>query len=180
MFRINQRFTAFNGCQFLLGVCIATVSTVVPIFSSPRAISQTVVDTLPTPQLEKSNQPPRVEEVFVPRDLDFRVPEPSITQKFDSYLVYVDDPNPTQLEQIKQTIPTAFRRQHQGKTVIQAGVFSNQLNAIILAQKLQSFGITSHIFNLTTVKEVAVNTDKSKFYSVVVPTIVENNLRFNR
>ncbi len=168
MFRINQRFTAFFGCQFLLGVGIAT-STVIPLFSSPLAIAQTVVDTLPAPQLNKSKDSPGLEEVFVPRDLDFRAPEPSITQKADSYLVYIDDP--TQLEQIKQTIPTAFRRQLQGKTVIQAGVFSNQLNAISLAQNLQSFGITSYIFNLTTVKAVAVTTDKSRFYSVVVPTI---------
>ncbi len=165
MFRINQRFTALFGCQFLLGVCMATAATVAPIFSnsSSTAIAQTVVDTLPPPPLNKSNdRPPVLEEVFIPRDLDFRVP-PSIAQRVDSYLVYVDDANSIELEQIKQTIPTAFRRQHQGKTVIQAGVFRQEVNALSLVYKLQSFGIPSHVFNLTTDKEVALKIGTAKF-----------------
>ena len=115
MNRINQ-ITVFFGCQFLLGVLVA--------ISPTKLASQTVVDTLPALQLNKSKQPPVLEEVFVPRDLDFRVPNLAINQKFDSYLVYIDDANPTQLEQIKQTIPTAFRKQLQGKFVIQAGVLA--------------------------------------------------------
>ena len=167
MNRINQ-FIVFFSCQFLLGVFIA-------ISSTQLAKSETVVDTLPAPpQLNKSKKPQLLEEVFVPRDLDFRVPDLAINQKFDSYLVYIDDANPTQLEQIKQTIPTAFRRQLQGKFVIQAGVFSKELNATNLAQKLQATGITSHVFNLTTATEVKLNTDKSKLYSVVVPTITQD------
>ena len=164
MNRINQ-ITVFFGCQFLLGVFVA--------ISPTKLASQTVVDTLPALQLNKSKQPPVLEEVFVPRDLDFRVPNLAINQKFDSYLVYIDDANPTQLEQIKQTIPTAFRKQLQGKFVIQAGVFSKELNATNLAQKLLALGITPHLFNLTTATEVKLNTDKSKLYSVVVPTITQ-------
>lgn len=166
MFRINQRFTALFGCQFLLGVGMATAATVAPIFSnsSSTAIAQTVVDTLPPPpSLNKSNdRPPVLDEVFVPRDLDFRVP-PSIAQKADSYLVYIDNANSIELEQIKQTIPTAFRRQHQGKTVIQAGVFRQEVNAFSLVYKLQSFGIPAHVFNLTTDKEVALKIHTAKF-----------------
>ena len=159
MNRINQ-ITVFFGCQFLLGVCIA-------ISPYQFAIAQTVVDTLPTPpQLNKSNESQVVDEVFVPRDLDFRVPESTIAQKADSYLVYINADS-TGLEQVKQAIPTAFRREHQGKVVIQAGVFSKELNAISLTQKLQSFGITSHVFNLTTAQEVALTTSKSQFYSVI-------------
>lgn len=166
MNRINQ-ITVFFGCQFLLGVFVA--------ISPPQlAKSETVVNTLPPPQLNKSKEPQVLEEMFVPRDLDFRVPDLAINQKFDSYLVYIDDTNPTQLEQIKQTIPTAFRKQLQGKFVIQAGVFSKELNATNLAQKLQVLGITPHLFNLTTATEVKLNTDKSKLYSVVVPTITQD------
>jgi SPOR domain len=165
MNRINQ-ITVFFGCQFLLGALVA--------ISPPKLASQTVVDTLPPLQLNKSKQPPALEEVFVPRDLDFRVPDLAINQKFDSYLVYIDDANSTQLEQIKQTIPTAFRKQLQGKFVIQAGVFSKESNATSLAQKLQALGITPHLFNLTTATEVKLNTDKSKLYSVVVPTITQD------
>ncbi|MBC6435346.1 hypothetical protein FM036_37480 [Nostoc sp. HG1] len=77
MNRINQ-ITVFFGCQFLLGVFVA--------ISPPQLASQTVVDTLPAPpQLNKSNEPQVLEEVFVPRDLDFRVPDLAINQKFDSY-----------------------------------------------------------------------------------------------
>lgn len=158
MNRINQ-ITVFLGCQFLLGAFIVT-----PQF----AIAQTVVDTLPAPpQLDKSNQSQVVDEVFVPRDLDFRVPELPIAQKADSYLVYINDDNSTGLEQVKQAIPTAFRREHKGKIVIQAGVFSKELNAISLTQKLQSLGITSHVFNLTTAQEVALTTNQAQFYSVI-------------
>ena len=167
MNRINQ-FIVFFGCQFLLGVFVA-------ISPTQLAKSQTVVDTLPAPpQLNKLKKPQVLEEVFVPRDLDFRVPNLAINQKFDSYLVYIDDANPTQLEQIKQTIPTAFRKQLQGKFVIQAGVFSKELNATNLTQKLQALGITPHLFNLTTATEVKLNTDKLKLYSVVVPTITQD------
>ncbi len=151
MNRINQ-LTALFSCQFILGVCLV-----------PPTYTQTVVETLPPPpQLNKSKQSPVPEEVFVPRDLDFRVPDLPVAQKVDSYLVYIDNTSPTQLEQIKQTIPTAFRRQHQGKTVIQAGIFSKELNAINLAQNLQSQGIYSHIVNLTTAKEVALKIRKFK------------------
>ena len=111
MNRINQ-FIVFFGCQSLLGVFVA-------ISPTQLAKSQTVVDTLPAPpQLNKSKKAQVLEEVFVPRDLDFRVPNLAINQKLDSYLVYIDDANPTQLEQIKQTIPMAFRKQLQGKFVI--------------------------------------------------------------
>ena len=100
MNRINQ-ITVFFGCQFLLGVCIA-------ISPYQFAIAQTVVDTLPTPpQLNKSNESQVIDEVFIPRDLDFRVPESPIAQKVDSYLVYINDANSTRLEQVKQAISTA-------------------------------------------------------------------------
>ncbi len=173
MNRINQ-ITVFFSCQFLLGGCVTTAPTQAQTFSSPLTISQTVVETLPPlPQLNKSNSQV-VDEFFVPRDLDFRVPEIPTTQKVDNYLVYINNANSAQLEQVKQMIPTAFMRQYQGKSVIQAGVFGKELNAITLAQKLQSQGISPHIFNLTTAKEVALKTDSSKFYFVVIPTDVKD------
>jgi hypothetical protein len=162
MNRINQ-FAAKSSCQFILGLGIAAFLAQAQIFSSSKVIAQTVVDTIPTPQLNKSIASPGLEEVFVPRDLDFRAPQLSVSQKVDSYLVYIDDINPTQLEQIKKVIPTAFRRQHQGKAVIQAGVFSQQSNAISLVYKLQSQGIYPHLVNLTTAKEVAAKIGQSSF-----------------
>lgn len=157
MNRINQ-VTVLFSCQLILGGYIAT-PTQAEVISSPVAIAQTVVETLPPPHLNKSRS--HVDEVFVPRDLDFRVPPP-ITQKSGNYLVYINNANSIQLEQVKQIIPTAFRRQLQGKSVIQAGVFSKELNATSLAQKLQSQGISPRIFNLSTAKEVALIADKSK------------------
>lgn len=158
MNRINQ-VTVFFSCQLILGGYVATSPTQAQVFSSPVAIAQTVVETLPSPPLNKSTSQ---DEVFVPRDLDFRVPLP-ITQKAGNYLVYIDNTNPIQLEQVKQIIPTAFRRQLQGKYVIQAGVFSKELNATSLAQKLQYQGISPRIFNLTTAKEITLIANKSKF-----------------
>ena len=165
----TNRIAVFFSCQFILGLLVAAFPSQILLFSSPRAIAQTVVETLPPPpQLNKSKSQV-ADEVFVPRDLDFRVPEMINTQKTDSFLVYINAANPTQLEQIKQMIPKAFIRQHQGKSVIQAGVFGQELNAVVLAQKLQSQSISPHIFNLTTAKELALKTEKSKFYFVVIP-----------
>ncbi len=158
MNRINQA-TVFFSCQLILGGAIATFLPQAQVFSSPVAIAQTVVETLPSPPLNKSNSQ---DDVFVPRDLDFRVPQP-ITQKAGNYLVYINNVNSIQLEQVKQIIPTAFKRQLQGKYVIQAGVFSKELNATSLAQKLQYQGISPRIFNLTTAKEITLIANKSKF-----------------
>ncbi len=172
MNRINKT-AVFFCCQFILGLG-AVIPTLTQSFYSLSASAQTVVETLPPPpSLNKSN-PQIVDELFVPRDLDFRVPELPVAQILDSYLVYITNDDSTQLERVRQLIPTAFIRQHQGKSVIQAGVFSKNLNALNLAQQLQSQGINARIFNLTTAKEVAFKIDNSKFYSVVVPTNVSN------
>lgn len=163
MNRIHQ-FAAKSSCQFILGLGIAAFLTQAQtFFYSSKVIAQVVVDTIPTPQLSKSSASPRLEEIFVPRDLDFRAPQLPVSQNVDSYLVYIDNINPTQLEQIKKAIPTAFRRQHQGKTVIQAGVFNQQSNAVSLVYKLQSQGIYPRLVNLTTAKEVATKIHRSSF-----------------
>ena len=173
MNRINKT-AVFFCCQFILGLG-SVIPTITQSFYSLSASAQTVVETLPIPpSLNKSNEPQVVDEVFVPRDLDFRVPELPVAQTLDSYLVYIVNDNSSQIDRVKQLIPTAFIRQHQGKSVIQAGVFSKNLNALNLAQQLQSQGINARIFNLTTAKEVAFKIDNSKFYSVVVPTNVKN------
>lgn len=133
------------------------------------SFAQVVVETLPPDNLSKSSQQPP-DEVFVPRDLDFRVrSQPPVSPKSDRYLVYVNSPNSTQLEQVKQLEPGAFLRQYQGKSVIQAGVFSQQLNATNIAKQLQSQGIATHIINLSTGQEVALQRAMSKFYFVVIP-----------
>lgn len=134
------------------------------------SFAQVVVEMPPLSDLSKSSQQPP-DEVFVPRDLDFRVPQPQSpsSQKADSYLVYVNEPNSTRLEQVKQLEPAAFMRQFQGKSVIQAGVFSQQLNASNIARQLQSQGIATRIVNLSTGKEVALKSANSKFYFVVIP-----------
>lgn len=136
------------------------------------SFAQVVVETLPPlPDLAKSSQQQPPDEVFVPRDLDFRVPQaqPPSSPKADSYLVYVKEPNSTRLEQVKQLEPAAFMRQFQGKSVIQAGVFSQQLNAANITRQLQSQGIATRIVNLSTGKEVALKSANSKFYFVVIP-----------
>lgn len=174
MNRINQT-AVFFCCQFILGLGSVTSPTITQSFYSLSASAQTVVETLPpSPSLNKFNEPQVVDEVFVPRDLDFRVPEIPVAQTLDSYLVYINNDNFSQIDRVKQLIPTAFIRQHQGKPVIQAGVFSKDLNALNLAQQLQSQGINARIFNLTTAKEVTFKIDNSKFYSVVVPKNVRN------
>lgn len=138
------------------------------------SFAQVVVETLPPSNLSESN-PQLPDEVFVPRDLDFRVrSQPPSSPKSDRYLVYVNTPNSTQLEQVKQLEPAAFMRQYQGKSVIQAGVFSQPLNATNIAKQLQSQGIATHIINLSTGQEIALQKAISKFYFVVIPAGAED------
>lgn len=140
------------------------------------SFAQVVVETLPAENLSKSSQQPP-DEVFVPRDLDFRVrsqSQPASTPKAVNYLVYVNSPNSTQLEQVKQLEPAAFMRQYQGKSVIQAGVFSQQLNATNIAKQLQSQGIATRIVNLSTGQEIALQRANFKFYFVVIPAGAED------
>lgn len=138
-------------------------------------IAQKVVDPLPPPpsslNLAKEQLP---SHSFTPRELDFQVPvanPPSIN--LESYLVYVNDASSLTLQQVRTLEPTAFVRQHNGRSVIQAGVFNKDSNAKQQAKALQAKGIEARIVSLATGEETefALN---SNSYFVVIPASREN------
>ena len=113
---------------------------------------------------------------FTPREVDFQVqptlPAPPPKQsaipvsKPESYLVYINEDSAPRLQQVQQLEPTAFVRQYQGHSVIQAGVFSQNSNAQSLAYKLEFNGIDARIVSLSTGEDTDF---VSKFYFVVIP-----------
>ncbi|MER3490835.1 MAG: hypothetical protein C4323_00040 [Mastigocladus sp. ERB_26_2] len=62
-------------------------------------------------------------------------------QNFERYLVYVDSNNFQILQQVRLIEPTAYIRQFQGRSVIQAGIFSKPANAQQRIQQLAAYGI---------------------------------------
>ena len=113
---------------------------------------------------------------FTPRELDFHAPSAPPAQaevtlpssRSQSYLVYVNQNSSVRLQQVQQLEPTAFMRQYQGRSIIQAGVFSQTFNAQTLAMKLVSHGIDVRIVNLATGEDRDF-VSNYKFYFVVIP-----------
>ncbi len=116
---------------------------------------------------------------FTPRELDFHAPaapaapaaQAEVTppsSRSQSYLVYVNQNSSVRLQQVQQLEPTAFMRQYQGRSIIQAGVFSQTFNAETLAIKLVSQGIDVRIVNLATGEDRDF-VSNYKFYFVVIP-----------
>lgn len=113
------------------------------------------------------------------REVDFQAPSalpapparvevPRPSSKPESYLVYINGNSSPTLQQVQQLEPTAFLRQYQGRPVIQAGVFSQTVNAENLALKLVSQGIDVRIVNLATGEDKDF-VSNYKFYFVVIP-----------
>lgn len=111
--------------------------------------------------------------VFTPREFDFQASpaQPAANppgSKPQSYLIYVNEDSSLTLQQVQQLEPTAFVRQYKGRSLIQAGVFSQSANAQNLANELESKGIDVRIVNLATGEDTDF-VSNLKFYFVVIP-----------
>lgn len=134
-------------------------------------IAQTVVDIPPPPpSLNLAKEPPSLS--FTPREIDFQAPVATPISSNSNYLVYVNETSLLRLQQVQQLEPKAFVRQYNGRSVIQAGVFSKDSNAEELAKKLQSQSIDVRIVSLANGKEIDFG--ESKSYFVVIPSSQEN------
>ncbi|MGP1375182.1 MAG: SPOR domain-containing protein [Almyronema sp.] len=61
------------------------------------------------------------------------------------YMVYVNGNSPLLLEQVQQIEPSAFRRQYNGRTVIQTGAFDYPQNAQAQVEALADWGIGAEV-----------------------------------
>lgn len=138
-----------------------------------------------------SARSPRSPSSFTGREVDFQAspakqPPPAkqsaTPTQPESYLVYINQSSALKLQQVQTLEPTAFVRQYQGRSIIQAGVFSQNSNALNLANTLEFNGIDARIISLTTGKDFDFVSNQ-KFYFVVIPAkpeklaLVENQVK---
>ncbi len=71
------------------------------------------------------------------------------SQEFGNYLVYVNGDSPELLQQVRLIEPTAYIRQFQGRSVIQAGAFRKKYNAQQRVSQLRSYGIRTQIVSFS-------------------------------
>lgn len=164
----------------ILGGCLALAAGGAELFAPQNPaqaktlpgdvlIAQAVVNPLPPPpspiNFGKEQSPSPSSS---PRELDFQAPLPSPpSSNSESYLVYVNEASSLRLQEVQQLEPTAFVRQYNGRSVIQAGVFNQKTNAQQQVKELKSRGIEARIVSLATGQETDVV--ESKSYFVVIP-----------
>ena len=93
------------------------------------------------------------------------------------YLVYVDSNNFQRLQQVHQIEPGAYIRRFQGRSIIQAGVFSRESNAEERVRQLRSYGINdARLVNFSNRREISYFPSQndfvrhqSKSYYVAIP-----------
>ena len=195
------------------------------VFATPvRAnilLAQINGEQLPTPQINQNPYSvPRVNDADA-NVVEFQAPsvqntqyqQPVPTYQYNNqaaerFAVFVDANNYNYqvLPTVKQVEPTAFIRNFDGRSVIQAGTFSRQQNAIARIQQLLSTGLNLNnvrLFNLTRGQEVAltneggsnngnnggnnvgVSQNRSSYYYVAIPArssdlpAIEDRIRRN-
>ncbi len=172
-------------------------------------------EQLPAPPINQNPYPvPRVNDAngsiieFEAPPTQYQQPAPIYqynNQAAERFAVFVDANNYNYqvLPVVKQVEPTAFIRNFGGRSVIQAGTFSRQQNAIARIQELRSTGLNLNnvrLFNLTRGQEIAltpqggtnnggnnvgVSQNRSSYYYVVIPArseelpAIEDRIRRN-
>ena len=153
--------------QFIpLAIALYSLAIISP--HQPAQAQQTVIDTLPPPDIQvvpDSQQPlpeplPQIQPVQIepsqsnpllypsPENQEQLNPvlsqpgEPNqYSQNFSRYFVYVNGSNSQTLQRIRQVEPSAYIRQYQGRSIIQSGVFNSPSNAQQRVRQLAASGI---------------------------------------
>ena len=123
-----------------------TVGT--PLATQAGSISQTV-------NLDRQNLPVALDRSSTSPLLLAQV---AVDETASRYLVYVDGDSPLLLQQVQGVEPTAFRRFLEDRTVIQAGVFEDAVNAERRVQELSTQGLTGNIATVTVAELAQIET----------------------
>jgi hypothetical protein len=125
-------------------------------------------------------------------------------QNYERYLVFIDNSNSRLLQEVRRIEPTAYSRQFQGRSVIQAGVFSKPGNAQQRIRELADNGINgARIISYANGQEIPNNypdrnfpdrnfpdrgyspNNRSNYYYVAIPArsqdlpMIEDKIRRN-
>ncbi|MCP6759669.1 MAG: SPOR domain-containing protein [Fischerella sp. CENA71] len=163
------------GCSIL--ICYSTPTSAQINTSNNKLLAQT-----PLPIIPPSNNnllppvPTNTQEFTIPQLNTTRqqylnnrgVVQNQNNQTFERYLVYVENNNSQTLQRVRLIEPTAYIRQVQGRSVIQAGIFSKPANAQQRIQQLAANGIYgAQIISFTNAQQIpnySQNTNNNIYY----------------
>jgi hypothetical protein len=151
MFKVNPVSLFANsliGFSLILIPKIASAETL----NSPILITQNVVDGLPPAPPQSTEYSPGLNLQTPAISVPDRVPDPVPDRPFESaerYLVIVNGSNPRLLTQVRRIESDAFIQEHQGKRVIQIGLFNDINNAQDQVDILAAEGINAEIWQVS-------------------------------
>lgn len=128
-FRLNDAPVA---CGWLAGVAIAA-----SVSGANPAAAQVMDQLPPPPNVTFGETLPTATPV--PYRSSSSASSRAATQ--DAYLVFVNGNSPLMLQQVRAIVPSADYREHEGRTVIDAGIFQQQDDANQQIAQLESRGI---------------------------------------
>ncbi|HEY9802891.1 MAG TPA: hypothetical protein V6D25_21185 [Leptolyngbyaceae cyanobacterium] len=137
--RITGKYIALPLTPLLIGSWLTLVASISPahgqIKNNERVLlTQGVFETLPPPPNSQS------------QGIEFNQEQQNYQpyqsgQSFQRYFVYVENSSYQTLQRVKRIEPSAYIRRYNGRSVIQAGVFSRQPNAEQRVRELEYSGI---------------------------------------
>jgi hypothetical protein len=137
-----------NIVRLVLGSAIAGSVLIAPV-AAQQALPPppSVPDLAPLPSLQPVN--PLMGTMTPPQEAIFQAPA-QVPNSAASYQVLVNGDSPYLLQQIQRVDASAFLREHQGKRMIQAGVFSTSVEAQQRVAMLNQQGIGAQVVTAAT------------------------------
>lgn len=137
--RITDKYIALPIMPLLFGSWLTIVVSISPAQGQVKKdervlLTQAVFENLPPPP---NTQTQGIE--FNQDQSNYQPYQPG--QSFQRYFVYVENSSSQTLQRVKRIEPSAYIRQYNGRSVIQAGVFSRQGNAEQRVRELEYSGI---------------------------------------
>jgi hypothetical protein len=142
--KITGKSIALPIMPLLLGSCLMLVAGSSPAQGQIRndkrvLLTQAVFETLPPPP---NIQTQGIEFNQYQQDYQpYQPVQPQYGQSFQRFFVYVENNSYNTLQRVKLIEPTAYIRSYNGRSVVQAGVFSRQANAEQRVRELEYAGI---------------------------------------
>lgn len=148
-------------CLGDLGIALLTIATWTVSAIAPGLAQTPVWDALPPPppSIDPNAFPPATVPSGTEFDFSPTVVMPDASQNvytpppslgtIGNYVVIIDNSSPQLLSEVQRVVPDAFIRSLDGRSVIQAGLFRYESNAIQQANTLAASGFTARVLTLT-------------------------------